>query len=437
MRFGGWAGILCAVFAFGGTPTMCRAQQENCEAQTVTPVSATERSISLHKLAQALAECQPRGDCSAELMDLGGMTTVRGFVIDAEAHDVILSGLVEPGAPNLAIEDFVVALRSAKHLYGHSEGNTFYYSNPGVSIDPDPRSISRLGEIARQIRPIRNEADVARNDATWDAWCDACRVNQKVSVFGIPFNSHFAHVMFDADYRMKGLADGTEEISGVDNIKKLTLDEWSRDVAAGSISPSVRSSLTRFWFYPGDHTYDKADGAVTIVSTAVKLLDEDQHVSRQGELTASNKVNAMSRKFACDFSRHYPAIAREGRFRVYTELADLFRWLALARLMVAETAFEHAGYEPDWWLTGFRVPAAAVPSAVVGVASLIKENVRSGNAIGYLRAPSCGGVDASFDDRNLHVANGMPGLSPLLWKSSVLASRPGPDAVAWISSIRR
>lgn len=436
MRFGEWAGILCAAFVFGGTPMICYAQQDNCEAQTVTSASGTEHSVSLRKLAQALAECQPRGDCSAELMNLGGMTTVRGVAVDTEAQDVILSGLAEPGAPNLSIEDFVIALRSAKHLYGHREGNTFYYSNPGVSIDPDPRTISRLGEIARQVRPIRNEADVARNDATWNAWCDACRVNQKVSVYGIPFNSRFAHIMFDADYRMKRLADGTEEINGVYNIKKLTLGEWSRELAAGTISPAVRSSMTRFWFYPGAHTYDSTQGAVTLVSTAVKLLDEDQHVSRQGELTASNEVNAMSRKFACDFSRLYPAIAKEERFRIYAELANLFRWLALARLMVAEAAFEHAGYEPDWFLAGFKIQDDPVPRAVVGVASLIKQNVESGNSIGYLRAPSCGGVDASFDERNLHIASGRSKLSPLLWKNSVLASRPSPEAVTWISPIR-
>ena len=107
-------------------------------------------------------------------------------------------GKVDTTSPDLYLEDFVIALRNAWWKYASLKGYTYYYSAPGCSIDPNPKTIQKLQQVGGKILSTSGEVE-----SSLKQWHAICSQPQKVRVLGIPFDSRFAKVMVDADYYMK------------------------------------------------------------------------------------------------------------------------------------------------------------------------------------------------------------------------------------------
>ena len=126
--------------------------------------------------------------------------------------------------PPLYLEDFVIALRNAWLKYAPLQGNTYVYSHPGCSIDPNPRTLQRLQAIGQR---VRNSSSFAQVENDLRAWHRTCAEPQSVKVMGIPFNTHFAQVMVKADYDMKSMVDGSNslDIPGLISLTDMTLNQ--------------------------------------------------------------------------------------------------------------------------------------------------------------------------------------------------------------------
>jgi len=120
-------------------------------------LAARGRAVSLKQLQASV-----RAGNSQSVYNLCGITRLDGYVLDRDSRDVVVYGVVDPNLPALRLDDFVVALRAAKLVYGRREGRTIYYSAPGCSIDPNPDTLRRLQGVAHELRGIlvpRNDVD--------------------------------------------------------------------------------------------------------------------------------------------------------------------------------------------------------------------------------------------------------------------------------------
>jgi hypothetical protein len=112
-----------------------------------------------------------------EVLNLGGINKVEGFVYDTTAKDLILVGDHESDRATLTLDDLVVALRAR-----------FRYNEwPLVSIDPVPETKTT------QMQRVRFEGGIE--------------------------NTAFGQAMYDADYRLKQMGMGFVE-PGIAGLKK-------------------------------------------------------------------------------------------------------------------------------------------------------------------------------------------------------------------------
>ncbi len=395
------------------------------------PVHAAQgRAVSLKMLEKVLKDGTLK-----QALTLCGVTRPSGFIVDPKSKDVILLGKVDPSYPSLQVDDFVVALRAANRLYARREGNVRYYTSPGCSIDPDPRTIQQL----RQVKGASGSGDKDRQ-AVSIKWEAIGRQPQQVRVLGVPFDTHFAKVMVDADYYMKSLSNGSVdlEIPGFTSIMSMRAEETRAEFRSGIESSEPQSSMNRFWFCPGETTYEEGDGLVTLRECRVKLLTEEEFLTTRGEVKGLGKPSAYGGRFANAFTTHYQAIAESKP--IYRELESLFRLSAIASLMRDTKATSRSGNKLAYLLSGYKVKNVAVSRTLPGRTRVIEltdeRETRSGTLTSYVTLMSCGGVD--MDVRPKKVAAAAPVRSGGVTKPRatslskvVLASRKSPSAVYW------
>ena len=237
-----------------------------CASGTKAEQGETEkrnRAVSLRVLQDRVQACEKGRTCSAEVLALAELGWLDGYVIDPVNHDLILVGQVVEGVPPLHLEDFVVALRDAWGLYRWREGNTIYSTDPGCSIDPHPKV---MGELQR-IGDYLNERHLpAHEKEALDYWHKVCHMPQQVRVLGIPFNTHFAKVMVDADYFMKKLVDGSETLRSIRfrSLSDLHIEQFEKAMREGKQGVMQLDNMSRFWFHAGEAILLEDPGMVEI-----------------------------------------------------------------------------------------------------------------------------------------------------------------------------
>lgn len=414
-------GLVAAVVLWSAGGGAARAEQD----------AGKTRAASLRVLQKQLRAAAGKGQRPRELYELCGITRVLGYVVDEDRRDLILLGEVRAQAPPLHAEDLAVALRSAWLRYSTRRGQARYYQNPGCSIDPDPSVVQRLSQVG--------SAEI--DEEQMDAWCDICDEPQQVRVMGVPFDSRFARVMVEADYRMKSLADGSVEVgvSGFSSLSDLRYAMAEQDLAQNRrIAPTL--SLNRFWFFPGETRFAEQEGVVTIERCPVVLLTEEQRLTREG-LTGLKRADPVAKQFAEEFGRRYADIA--GCHVIYRELEELFRLVSLAKL----AQYQRLRVDLDYLLDRFPLPGAKVPRTLPGISRVRKlereREIAEGHETTTLWMPSCGGVnmDIQIGPHNFKRAPApKAGSRPKATggkksaagkKAAILKSRPSPDVLYW------
>jgi len=320
----------------------------------------------------------------------------------------------------------VVALRNAWKQYVEVEGNTRIYAYPGCSIEPFPETYQRLEALTPKIQGGAEDG--------LEEWDRVCREPQKVLVLGVPFHTHFAQVMVEADYQMKTHVDGTDELEvpGLVSLADITLARIRQDVEAQKPISVPVSTSNRFWFYPGENVFEEHSAGVIILESPVILRSRLTHVDSSGQI-----VDAAARDpLAEDFAKRFSAVFEEVAFErpLYQELEALFRFFALAQVLEAKiqgTLFEEA---LDYLLREYPVTRTPVDETLPGRPSVagfeLEREVPGGREILTLRLPGCGGVDMAIRaDREQFQVN----TSGLIEEVRDVALRDR-DGVSWIIS---
>lgn len=387
------------------------------------------RAVSLKVLQEQLGACTPERSCHEELLELGGLTRIQGYILDDASNDLILFGQVGPESLPLHTEDFVVALRNAWLKYAELKGDTYYYFDPGCSIDPNPDVVRQLDNIGDRIFSQATSEAIQKEIEKWHAICEQ---PQNVRILGIPFNTRFAKTMVEADYNMKRLADGSQslEIDSFMSLTDISLNRVKEDILNDRWISIPRSSMNRFWFHPGENKYKYDNGITLIDKCSVILLTEVQYLTRSNKIAGTGKRDPLAERFANDFTMYYSEIARQRP--VYSELEGLFRFVALAKIMKYNRMENSINL--NYFLEEVHISQVAVDRTLPGISHVKDFQHRWDYSDSYetlqLWLPSCGGVTIRIDVGPEDFVKKRGGELAKL-RESIVKSRPSADALSW------
>jgi hypothetical protein len=321
---------------------------------------AAMRKVSLRGLEAAIAECtknkQPLPD---EIKYLGGLQRIQYVFVYPEEKDIVLAGPgeawkvdargnvvgVTTGRPVLALDDLLVALRSARDA---AQGGI------SCSIDPTKEGIARHQQlIAANPKPDKRAEEEAMG-------------LQQITITGVPASSHFARTLVAADYRMKRIGMGFEPAP-----KGVKLPSYM-SMISGSNSNVVQTP--RWWMEPTFDAIlkDPAGMAFELRGSAVKTLTQDDVFNAQGERRHTGKAGGLPKKWADTMTREFSALAVADP--VFGELQNCMELAVVSALIVKERLPEKAGNSLPVLLTSDEVKTDEynVPKHVASQANLLK-----------------------------------------------------------------
>jgi hypothetical protein len=304
--------------------------------------AAPLRKVALSRLEAELARAVATGrGVPDEIEKLAGLTRVQYVFVypaaDGTPGEIVLAGPAEPwvvdafgrtrgletGRPTLVLEDLAAAIRS--FAPGHPQDRLI-----GCSIDPTQEGLARMQNFMRTTGRVNPNASV---DQIVAGMREALGT-QKVSVQGVASTTHFAHVLVEADYRMKLIGIGLEP-------PPVTMTTWIELASAGSVAANA---LQRWYFVPDYRCLRVADDdlAVELVGQGVKLCGADEVVTADGRRLSATRADKASTTFTQTFTRKYPEIA--ARNPVYAQLRSLVDLAVIAAWMQEHDAYGKAGW---------------------------------------------------------------------------------------------
>lgn len=352
------------------------------------------RKVSLVRLEAALADALAGGaKPDDEIANLAGLTRVQ-FVFcyppkGDEPGDIVLGGPAEPfakdasgrsigivsGRPTLQLEDLAVALRA----YPPDKDERPFL---GCTIDPQAEGLARLVEFQKTVpRSIRQEQRGAIAAAMTKGLVDSLG-RAKIRVFGVSPRTHFAHVLIEADYRMKRIGIGVEQPP----VKMTTF--------IGAADSAQAGSLQRWWFTPDYKCVRLADDklAAELVGQGVQLLGEDKLIGVDGSLAAAGaRPNKASELFTLGFTRKYPEIAAASP--IYAQLRLLIDLSIAAALIRRHNYYAHSGWSATVLRDEERFAVETLPEPQQ--VDCVVNSLWKGNR---LLAPAGGGVSIRPDE---------------------------------------
>ena len=250
------------------------------------------RKISLRRLSAEVRSClandRPIPD---SILFLGGLTGIEYVAAVPEERDIYIAGPAEgwtvsetgeivgkeSGKPIFRLEDLLTILRS---------WNTETPEVITCSIDPTPEGIAAVAELGALATDAEREEAIGLMD---------------VSFTGVPANSRVAAVLAAADYSLKTISLGYEEVP----IKNFP--SYFETIKTGGTANYGQ----RFWISPVyNKIYHGTDSLTWKLSdTGVETLTEREHLAADGSRKASGKKDAQAVKWAANMSKRYDEVA--------------------------------------------------------------------------------------------------------------------------------
>jgi Protein of unknown function (DUF1598) len=277
--------------------------------------SSDLRKVSLNRLEAAIRAQLAAGRGPSEDMQLlAGISRLRYVFYYPDTKDIVLAGPAEgwitdatgracgidTGRPILQLQDLIVALRAYAPGRPHAPAIL-------VSIDPTAEGLSRMQQFLRSVGGHATPDDT-------QMIVDGLRTNlgmQNIRVAGVAPNTHFAQVLLECDYRMKLIGIGLERppIKMVSYVDRAT-------------PATSRSALQRWYFVPDYNCVRVAADSLglQLVGDVVKLVGEDQLVSKEGVRSVTGKSNKASDLFTTTFTRKFGELA--ARVPVFAEMRN-------------------------------------------------------------------------------------------------------------------
>ena len=346
-----------------------------------------------------------------------GATRVVGFTV-AESErgaDCILVVRTEAGRPRLRVDDFAVAYQNARGSH----------QQPACTIDPRREVLMELAKVSRQIMGSGNPATVESALRDFER---LARADQDVRVFNVDADTHYAQVMVEADYYLKRVSNGTAEFAGITSyVDRVLAKARSQIHQTGGLSMPMQL-YSRFWFNAGEVKYGQHGQVRVLKKCRVKLLTEDEAMTVGGGRLSLGTANPSATSFAADVTSKYGTLAKAKP--IYRELENLYRFSAIAELMVEETADTKFARVIDDFLSEVDVERVEPTRTLPGQYAVERLQGTVGNMYYQLWLPSCGGVSIGI---KLDETSRDPNLTAVAaaLRQEILKSRPSEETVVW------
>lgn len=306
----------------------------NQELATASPL----RKVSLSRLQSEISRRLESGqEIPNDMLYLAGLTQVTHVFCYPESGDIVLAGPAEgyfqdadghirgvhTGRPTVQLQDLLVALRAYPQ---RSAG----VHEIGVSIDPTAEGLARMQQFSASV----NMTSAAQTPAIAEGVRQALGM-QTVKVMGVPANTHYAHVLVEADYRMKLYGLGLNRLPG--------LVSYVDKIRTGS-----KNALVRWFFAPNYESVlvSENDLAMSLVGGSVELMTEEESVDAFGNRDANRKkANSASVAFCSSFTKNYDSIAAADP--IFGELKNCMDMAVLAAFMQTKDYYGISGLALD------------------------------------------------------------------------------------------
>jgi len=292
------------------------------------------RMVSLKGLEAACADALKNnlGKLPDEVKYMAGLQRIEYVFAYPEQNDIVLAGPAEgwkvgasgevvgvtTGRPVLHLDDLLVALRTVNNA-NRNEGI-------GVSIDPTAEGRARFNQVRSTQRRFSTAAVAALQKAMGP---------QKVSITGVPADSHFARVLVAADYRMKRLAMGLD---------KAPVDMPSYVQMLASTRQKPTSAMPRWWMACNYGTCLKtADGlAWKLNGPGVKVQTEDEFIDGDGKVTGAGRTSTAAAMWAKKMTDSYDELSQHDI--VFGDLRNVMDLCIIAAVIEKEGLKDAAGF---------------------------------------------------------------------------------------------
>jgi hypothetical protein len=313
--------------------------------------SSPMRKVSLNRLEAEIEALQASGKSLTEAMTaMAGLTAVEYVFFYPETGDIVLAGPaegfitdavgrvrgIESGLPTILLEDVVTALRA----FPPGDRGTSVIS---VSIDPTEEGLQRLNQAIARVGNVGRggEARVAQ----------MLKENlglQTVSIRGVPAETHFAQVLVEADYRMKLIGIGLEQLP-------IPMASY---VARSAGNRGSASAMERWYFEPNyECVMVSEDGlGMKLDGNAVRLVGAAEMVGADGKRKQAARANRASQQFCNDFTAKYEEIANN--VPVYAQLRNLIDVSIAAAFIQQQDYATQAGWDMSLLMDESRLPVA-------------------------------------------------------------------------------
>ena len=294
------------------------------------------RCVSLNRMEESIIKSG--GIITEEMKYLAGIQRITHVFYFPDSKDIVIAGPAEgwfPGyegamigleslQPVCELQHLITALRA----FGpNTEGPDLVT----CSIDPTEEGSARLQQFLSRsfgLNTSRFVEGVRRSLGM-----------QVIKVDGIPNTTHAAQMMVAADYRMKRIA------LGLDNLRVPGLQTFIANTV-----PNVSNALFRWYFVPDYDsvilTEDRT--ALQLLGDGVRLVGENELVSETGERSAmGGELDPGSQAFTESFTEHYPQIARQAL--VFAQLRNWIDMLICAAHIQQENFYGQAGWSMEFF----------------------------------------------------------------------------------------
>jgi hypothetical protein len=306
------------------------------------------RKISLRQLQAAISEARDAGKpIPDEVRFLGGIQRIQYVFVYPEQRDIVLAGEGEgwrvdnhgnfvgktTGRPVIELDDLLVALRTAESA---AQGGI------SCSIDPTAEGLKRVEQFINTLPMFAGDPKAAA-DALEQAMGP-----QKVTIRGVPTNSHFAAVLLVADYRMKRLGMGFEKapVKGLPSYLQML----------GGSAGSAANMLPRWWMASDYKSLlrDKEGLAWELRGQGVKAMSEEDYVAANGERKPTGKSNKKAAEWAEKMTEKYEELSVKEP--IFGELRNCIDLAVISALMVKENLASKAGCDLSLLMDPARLP---------------------------------------------------------------------------------
>ncbi|MEX0794891.1 MAG: DUF1598 domain-containing protein [Pirellulaceae bacterium] len=297
-----------------------------------TPVPM--RKVSLRMLEEEVksAIANNNGVLPDSVKYLAGLQRVEYIFVSPENNDIVIAGPAEgwtvddsgtvvgvtTGRPVLLLEDLLVALRTVDNA--RTVGIT-------CSIDPTEQGRVNYRQFMEQVK-----AQGRTMDASVKAGIEQALGPQQITFTGVDVQSHFAHVLLAADYRMKRIAMELDPSpvrglpSYLNMIRSPRADSTPRWWLACNYEPLAQSEDGLAWQIRGQ---------------GVKAMTEDELIDAQtGEVTQTGRTSALAQKWADLMTTKYEDLSAEDK--VFGKLRNIMDLSVMAALMEKEHLLDKA-----------------------------------------------------------------------------------------------